>query len=474
MPKPSVLAGVSATPLVSGLGVTRSYLRSPARGGSGRQLAGSSVTRSTNAPAVFTPGSTGGGNSGDINYRYVGPTPLGNGQGMDWSNRAAWGSVAFQRGMTYYLMSGTYSGDKIFNTAALGSTLITLKKATIADHGEDISGGWNASTMGSGQAVFTGAWYMFSNYWVFDGAERDENNWFDGTKYGFRIANNTGSQIIFYDFNLGAPAAARSSLTFRYIHCDASVSVPVAAVRWNSIDTDPYNSAVFSTGLTFSRMFINGSCNHWMIRGSTGTVIEYSAASNATGNENNHGEIVNLYYTANNTVIRHNHFKNNYVGGGGTALIACTFTSGHQIYGNLFENWDSGDGAIGFIGGDMSNTKIYNNTFVKCTTGGGIQASAGSGNEIRNNLWVGVSSPSINVGAGATITHNAFSNASGSGTSAQTSVPTSIFVNYAGGDYRLASATQAGFTLASPYNVDRLGNTRGADGTWDRGAYEKV
>ncbi len=30
----------------------------------------------------------------------------------------------------------------------------------------------------------------------------------------------------------------------------------------------------------------------------------------------------------------------------------------------------------------------------------------------------------------------------------------------------------AGVSLASPYNMDMDGKTRGADGTWDRGAYE--
>ena len=50
------------------------------------------------------------------------------------------------------------------------------------------------------------------------------------------------------------------------------------------------------------------------------------------------------------------------------------------------------------------------------------------------------------------------------------------------GDYRLATgavascasttATCVGLTLASPYAQDLEGNTRGGDGTWDRGAYE--
>ncbi|MGC3956809.1 MAG: Ig-like domain-containing protein [Verrucomicrobiota bacterium] len=51
-------------------------------------------------------------------------------------------------------------------------------------------------------------------------------------------------------------------------------------------------------------------------------------------------------------------------------------------------------------------------------------------------------------------------------------MPTSIFVNYAGKDFRLAAPTTVGSPLVSPYNKDLLGNTRGVDGSWDRGAYE--
>ena len=69
--------------------------------------------------------------------------------------------------------------------------------------------------------------------------------------------------------------------------------------------------------------------------------------------------------------------------------------------------------------------------------------------------------------------YNAYPDANArSEANAQLSVPTSIFVNYAGDDFRLASATTAGESLASPFNADLLGNTRGVDGTWDRGAYE--
>jgi hypothetical protein len=47
-------------------------------------------------------------------------------------------------------------------------------------------------------------------------------------------------------------------------------------------------------------------------------------------------------------------------------------------------------------------------------------------------------------------------------------------VNSANRDFRLKSPLTGylGLALADTYNIDFLGNTRGADGVWDRGAFE--
>jgi hypothetical protein len=46
------------------------------------------------------------------------------------------------------------------------------------------------------------------------------------------------------------------------------------------------------------------------------------------------------------------------------------------------------------------------------------------------------------------------------------------FLDWPNGDFRLTKTTSAGLPLASPYNIDMLGIIRGADGVWDRGAFE--
>jgi hypothetical protein len=54
------------------------------------------------------------------------------------------------RGDTYYIADGSYV-TYIFDDVASGSLVITIKKATVADHGTET--GW-LDTYGDGQAVF--------------------------------------------------------------------------------------------------------------------------------------------------------------------------------------------------------------------------------------------------------------------------------------------------------------------------------
>ena len=58
-------------------------------------------------------------------------------------------------------------------------------------------------------------------------------------------------------------------------------------------------------------------------------------------------------------------------------------------------------------------------------------------------------------------------------------VDSSIFTNAIGYNFTLTSAGAASMmagnsAIGSTYNTDMLGNIRGSDGKWDRGAYEYV
>jgi hypothetical protein len=91
-------------------------------------------------------------------------TPAGSGSrtGADWNNAYAGIPGSLVRGDTYYFADGSY-GSYTFSQAVSGTSVITFKKAQSYDFGRtsdgcsnNISAGWNAGTMGSAQAVFSG------------------------------------------------------------------------------------------------------------------------------------------------------------------------------------------------------------------------------------------------------------------------------------------------------------------------------
>jgi hypothetical protein len=432
---------------------------------------------------------------GSTDFRYVGPTATGSGSGLDWANVASWSSVAFTRGLTYYLKSGTYNATRTLGTATQGSLYITIKKATASDHGTDT--GWS-SAFGTGQAYFTSQLEPITintSNWIIDGNTRNEANWFDGDSYGIRIDHSTsggngtttgpGGNARGQNIRFGGTAV--NNVTVTRCYCYGIGPQTDSNYRPYTFDTD--SNDIQGTGIVFSRNYINRSSNVFFIRQTDGCVIEYNACENAWSNGTHHGEIVNVYFSVFDTVIRHNVWRNSYQSGlGGTALIAVAVNRSQSrkpaifVYGNVFDTFYVGDAAIGFLGnptngGNGTGCVIVNNTFIRGLEGNaGIQFPDGSGNTVRNNLWIG-SGGSITAGSGSVVSHNAFSNTSysGSGTNAIFSVPTSIFQNYAGADYHIASTASfaAGIDLAAPYDIDMDGVPR-VTGNWTRGAYQRV
>lgn len=84
-----------------------------------------------------------------------------------WGDSQACGAlpVTLIRGDTYYIADGNY-GSYTFDDQASGSSIITIKKATQADHGTDT--GWSPA-YGDGQAIFSGSLQFTSAYWLFNG-----------------------------------------------------------------------------------------------------------------------------------------------------------------------------------------------------------------------------------------------------------------------------------------------------------------
>ena len=382
---------------------------------------------------------------------HCGATASGNGSGSDWNNLAALSTLTLVRGNTYYLATGSY-GSKDWNTPASGTTLITIKKAVAGDHGSDV--GWS-STLGTGQAVFT-FWGISTSYWTFDGqVGGGPGSWEAG--HGIAVRNLSDHLIVLNN--------TIANLTLLHIEVDGTDNT--------AFDRDAFYGLSGATNLTVRYSYFHDiGCDIWQIRGDfTNVLFEYSEM--ARNNQGTcHGDVFEYDNgTASGWVIRYNWFRDcvaTYFFG---TFDTGTYT-GAQIYGNLISGGMADNGLVSAIsaGGVVTGLQLYNNTIVNLSGNAGFAyLDRGINNRVNNNLWYNCPSVSMD---GTTHDYNWFF---GSGPQSETHIQNGTgnpFVNLAGNDYRLTTATQSGMTLASPFNMDSLGNMRGADGVWDRGAYE--
>jgi hypothetical protein len=394
----------------------------------------------------------------------VGPTASGNGSGSDWNNQMAWSSTP-ARGDTWYLCAGNYSPQN-FNTPASGTTLITIKKATATDHATDT--GW-VSTMAN-QAVFSASSnpnnsviVFNSSYWVFDGQTGGgPGSWTNG--FGFKIDDSNGT--LHY---MGLNVNAGSYITARHFEVVGDGgNDPVDLGQASSPNNDGIAMDSGTGNLTFSYAYVHdmGRCIFLSI-GTTPLTVEYVYSGKFTSTAVQHAEIASL--AGSSQTFRYCVFAHIE----GTGGLMFNGSGPNYIYGNVFyhvpgDDW-LGGGGNGLIGAKSSNepvqdTQIYNNTVIN--TGGSTAGFIGmympnySGNTAYDNLFYG---GNVSVG-----------NLTGIGNGFNFTVSSNIFSNFLGLDFSLTSDTPPGTSSGSPSgnNLDPLGNTRGADGTWDVGAYQ--
>lgn len=404
----------------------------------------------------------------------------GSGDGSSWSSALDDLPTSLIRGDTYYLADGTYSGHT-FNDNASGTTLITIKKCTAADHGTETG---YLSTYCDGKATFTGTFSFTRPYYLIDGAARNESNWKDHASYGFSIQAFRASRLD--GGHVGSDCSA-DNITVRYAHVGTS-------------------GTTFSTFYDGEGFYIAGfgdsgpvTCDDWTIHrvlvqnvvvgiqcsGCTGLTVEYTQFYIGWGKEAIRGQL-----DAKNMTVRWSRFEDSCMTRPSTtdrctAEIAAWGYSplgnydNFKIYGNLFfktesflgENGDVQNNSQGtiLIGGDgvnqsgddvpARNALLYNNTVAGHLNAGNfvLSGTGQTGNTCRNNVWFD------DAGTGIAGTCTSSNNGTLTGTP---------FVDYANGDFHLAGATSAGTAIASPYDTDMDGVTRGADGVWDLGAFE--
>jgi len=433
--------------------------------------------------------------SGNLHYIRAGAT--GNGSGSDWTNAAGClKHLTIARGDLIYLADGDYRACETtvfqFSVATSGTTPVEFRKATIADHGS--STGWSDS-MGDGQAILHPIRINCVDYVILNGVSRTSPT----AGHGIKIHNTDGAglakwfltalQIGNTNNNCGS-----SHVTVKYVEIEGSSYNTVngcAAADSGIIWSWTSGSGVFSTDhlLQYSYVHDTGG-NQLALAGNQDTItIEQSYFARNHSGPSCHSEAMSIVGVSNLT-FRYNVLEDIE----GTAYVAdvsdaVTF-SNLAFYGNVF--WRPSSPARGGAGGGIIQltsrspytgfVNIYNNTFVNANYGN-CRLYVGPANAaaitVQNNLWVGcVTDNTGGKPTGVTTwtwDHNAYFDSGSTDMTSTAQLATgNPLENWPNNIFTLLAKTSAGVTLAAPFNTDPLGLSRGADGTWDRGAYEFV
>lgn len=379
---------------------------------------------------------------------YVRAGATGGNNGADWSNAYTSLPSTLVRGATYYIATGTY-GSYDFTTPESGTAWITIKKATVANHGT--STGWS-DAYGTGQANLGQLSFNSANcgYVEVNGQE----------EYGFkRTFGDAGKGV---DWGAGV-----GHITFKYVEMagpGGSTSFAYTAST-RCFDITPSGGG-HSDYVTISHCKLHGADTIIQILNADYLIVEYSDLYDSlSANSAVHANVLYIQNASYGT-IRYNKYHHFHAEG-------IFFTYGGEtewkIYGNVcYDGLEAGSRCIELRQDYTYGTiYIYNNTFASMGYAGVAVRGSVAGGMAANNIFYGASASFDNLSHD----YNA-SNSSLGETHGQT-ITSNIFMNYAGSDLRLSGATNAGYSsLGSEYNTDMYGRIRGADGTWDIGAYE--
>ena len=394
---------------------------------------------------------------------YVRAGATGDGSGADWTNAYPQLPQDLVRGDTYYVATGKYPAY-LFNDPEQGTEMITVKKAVATAHGTDT--GW-LTAYGDGVTTW-GLIEISKSYLVFDGVTGK------GTSgHGFEIYTGTGgvNLVTFYD--------APKYITLSHVNMHLSSRELEPACDGICGDTPVSH-------ITISNCYIHDiSRAPLLMRYWTDLVFENNYVARNRSTAEVHAEAVSTH-GGGNFIFRNNVFEDIE----GTAMIAnlASPTKNWQIYNNIFFYSGKvimnglGHGLVSdnFDNSDVNGLKFYNNTVYNIKGGGsGLQFwSKGSVNIVStNNLWYNCDEISFNQLAhdydtfsSCTLTFT-YNREPGPHDQITNGDP---FVDAAHQDFHLKDPSQPGLALPAPYNKDLDQKTRGADGNWDRGAYEYV
>lgn len=428
----------------------------------------------------------------------------GTGSGLDWTNAyttLAAAESAIARGETIWISAGVPYAAATFDTAPSSTTLITIKRATIAAHGP--SGGWSDAY--DGDVIVNGGCWFKTDYWLVDGVSRTD---WRGT-YGIKFRNNNGVTAVPLDTDacvrIGDATLVSggnvSNVTLQYIEAEGSGD------RTGTY-TDSALTITYTTGVP-SNIVVNSCRLHKAgtvslnARQTTGLIVDHSLIENNQSTGTNHGEAMAIKEQTASFTLRFSRIVN----GEGTAFLGSPsggsgFTyHDWKIHGNIFYynastaqvdqggagnliqlfNYANFTGIFAFVYNTIYRVDVPNGPRAPQGNAGlninviGTPATINNG-LIENNLWASTTTYiSSDIPAGLTGSYtwdyNAYFDASNTGDSSthKTSSSGDPFIDAAGENFRLTANTTAGAVLDSEFNTDPDGNPRT---TRTRGAYE--
>ncbi len=432
-------------------------------------------------------------------------TPSGSGSqtGADWNNAFAGLPSTLVRGDTYYLADGNYGSSLSLDQADSGTQVITIKKAQTYDHCTDT--GWNASTMGSAQAVWQ--WQggpiakIGSDYWTINGNSNDPPN----TIGCGGVATNPPSTMAG-----AAPNPAGCGIKIDDSTCTSTATdactggngvingggqyVTWKSVEWQGSGINPNEPYFWESSLSASHQTVTHSYLHnfgtttWTY-GLNHAIFSYNYDWGGQDTSVNHGEALQDSGSDCCAQIYANVFRDWVTNG--ILVFVDPVTGTHDqfaFYDNVdycttYGNCRHNDGEIACINSSQTctNFTFVQNTIINCTLACGLNSTNAGTYTWENNLYYH-SNVSYTLG-GSTFTadYNSYidSGSPGNGSHdinsmAATPVPFANWNSSAGTLSGLATlaSSRANWTgraaLSSPYTLDAASNKF----VTARGAYE--
>lgn len=432
------------------------------------------------------------------NY-YVRAGAAGRNDGSDWNH--AWTTMpeTLERGATYYIADGVYS-SYTFNDAELGGEYITVKKASVREHGTDV--GWDP-VYGDGTAEFSPL-SITTGYWIIDGSYRASKD----SGHGFRISisGEQGGRVQEHGITVANGSNKINNIAVKY----TAFVGDFYGYPEGWIDNRGWECWAVKNGYEQTNggthIYI-GFCYFYHLIGpmqrtrNVGeVVIEHNFYSdNKSYQGGPHGDAVQLWGAnngvdyAHNIVIRNNEFHEI----GGTAVLNLAWgVNDIHFYGNLIYFEDNttlksfGAGYVYAYDGDVGALYVYNNTAYNGPSKVGLQTGSGyvlinTEQYAYNNVWLNCTATNA---VGINFEHEGYNYIVNSllmwnFEPHQSNTITNIDPFVDANAYNFTPIKElVGKNLSQEswwdpqYDsaVDPSGNIRGADGAWDIGAYEYV